>query len=370
MTSPAAPALGVVDLRRAPLAVVRRVDLRQPERDLWSDEAALWDRFGATWAGLDEAAWHLPGAAPSDAGGPDWSLAEHVGHVADWQELAIDYVKDALATGDWPSDDDYDGGDFDRFNERRRAPWTTMPSRELVARLAAARPRLLALVRRLPAATIRGDAPWGWVYMVLHGHYLDHLAVVEPWTTVLRDRQIDGDPFVADPRAADHAGFVAQEAAIAGQFDQLIRAVPLDRWTVAELTPGWTLRDHVGHLADWATEARRAIDVHARTGTWLSDPDEGIDAWNDRHVAASRHESPFATLARYDATRAELLDAVAGLTVEDLRSPDGWSWVYDCLHGHVRKHLAMLGPRCATAGWPPAADDDATPTAADPGTNR
>ena len=32
--------------------------------------------------------------------------------------------------------------------------------------------------------------------MTLHGHYLDHLAVIEPWTDALRVRQVDGDPFV------------------------------------------------------------------------------------------------------------------------------------------------------------------------------
>ncbi len=110
----------VADLRRAPLATVRGLDLRAPDRDFWSDELALWDRLTVSWAGLDDAAWALPGAAPSDAGGPDWSLGEHVGHIADWQELAIDYVALAARTGRWPTDDDYDGGDFDRFNEGRR----------------------------------------------------------------------------------------------------------------------------------------------------------------------------------------------------------------------------------------------------------
>ncbi len=165
--APVASVPAAVDLRRAPLADVRAVDLRARSRDLWVDEAALWDRLVVSWAGLDDAAWHLPGAAPSDAGGPDWTLAEHVGHIADWQELAIDYVGTALDTGRWPSDDDYDGGDFDRYNERRRAPWTTMPSTAIVARLVAARPRLLAVTGRLPAATIRSDAAWGWVYSTL-----------------------------------------------------------------------------------------------------------------------------------------------------------------------------------------------------------
>ena len=62
---------------------------------------------------------------------------------------------------------------------------------------------------------------------------------------------------------------------------------------------------------------------------------------------------PAAVLARYDAGRAALLAAGETLPIEDLRSPDGWSWAYDCLHGHVRKHLAMLGRWCAL-DWPSA----------------
>jgi len=339
-------------LRHVPLSSIRDVDLRSHARDFWADEAATWDRLTATWAGLDDAAWHLPGAAPSDAGGPDWSLAEHVGHLADWQELAIDYVGAALRTGQWPSDEDYDGGDFDRYNERRRAPWSTMPSREILDRFGAARPRLLAEARELPDDTIRSDAAWGWVYLTLHGHYLDHLAVIEPWTDRLRLRQVDGDPFVDDPRAADAAAFRTQDAEIQSIFDGLVRSVPLKRWDETELTPGWTLRDHVGHLADWAREGDRAVGVFRATGTWLADPDEGIDAWNDRHVIAARVETPDSTLARYDASREDLLRAIATLSRDDLRSADGWSWAYDCMHGHVRKHLAMVGPWCARTTWP------------------
>lgn len=347
-----ASAGSATDLRRAPLADVRAIDFRAPARDLWVDEAALYERLLASWVGLDDAAWHLPGAAPSDAGGPDWSMAEHVGHIADWQELALDYVAVALATGRWPTDDDFDGGDFDRFNERRREPWTSMPSEAIVARLAAARPRLLAAVRGMPEADVRADAAWGWIHMTLHGHYLDHLAVLEPWAAGLRVRQVDGDPFVEDPRAADGAAFRAADAVVAAQFDGLVRAVPFEHWTAEEVTPGWTLRDHVGHLADWAEEGVRAVEVYRRDGRWLADPDEGIDAWNQRHVAHARAagESPVEALDRYDRARAALHEAVAGLTVDELRSPDGWSWAYDCLYGHDRKHLAMLGPWCLDHG--------------------
>jgi len=344
-TSPAEAVIAATDLRTAPLAEVRGVDFRSSTRDLWADEIALWDRLTTTWAGLDEAGWHLPGAARSDAGGPDWSLAEHVGHLADWQELAIDYVATAASTGRWPSDDDYDGGDFDRFNERRRAPWTTMPASSIIGRLAASRPRLLSSTQRLPLDTVRSDAAWGWVYSTLHGHYIDHLTVIEPWADQLLARQVDGDPFVADPRTADHDGFLEASREMDASFDALIRDLPATRWG-SEVTPGWTLRDHVGHLADWMAEGARAIAVHASGGGWLSDPEEGVDAWNERHVAARRSESPSETLLRYDAAHGEMRDAVASLSIEDLRSPDGWSWAYDCHYGHVRKHLAMLGRSC------------------------
>ena len=116
-----------VDLGTAPLTSIRSRALRGAERDLWADEEALWDRMQVTWSGLDDEAWHVPGTAPSDAGGPPWSLAEHVGHIADWQELATEYTRRAIETGVWPSDSEYDDGNFDTFNESRREPWASMP---------------------------------------------------------------------------------------------------------------------------------------------------------------------------------------------------------------------------------------------------
>ncbi len=182
----------LVDLGAAPLPSIRARDLRAPERDLWADEAALWERLTGAWAGLDDAAWHLPGVAPSDAGGLDWSLAEHVGHIADWQELATDYTTRAIETGRWPSDSDYDDGNFDTFNERRREPWASMPRDEILDRLAAARARLLAAAQRLSPETIRSGDAWDWVYAALHGHYLDHLVVIEPWAAELRRTGVAG----------------------------------------------------------------------------------------------------------------------------------------------------------------------------------
>ena len=195
-----AVATGSVDLRRAPLAELRAIDFRAPGRDYWADEAALHDRLVASWAGLDDAAWRLPGAAPSDAGGPDWSLLDHVGHLVDWWELAAAYIQRVIDGDRWPTDDDYDGGDFDTFNEGRRARFADVPPAELRARISVAHAAALAIARRLPAETIRSDAAWGWVHQVLHGHAIDHLTIIEPWTDQLRNRQVGNDPFGPDPQ--------------------------------------------------------------------------------------------------------------------------------------------------------------------------
>jgi hypothetical protein len=355
----AAPA--EVDLRRAPLAEIRALDLRAPDRDFWSDEAALRDRLQASWAGLDDAAWRLPGAARSDAGGPDWSYLDHVAHIAAWEEVGIEYVEKALATGVWPSDEDFDGGDFDRFNERQRPAWAGIDPPELRARLADSHGRLVALVRRLALPTIRSDAAWGWVYLVLHGHVLDHLGVLEPWADQLRVRQVEGDPFAVDGEyvLTDANGpierFWAAEGAILRQFDELVRGLPLDAWELEDVTPGWTLKDHVAHLAAWFEEAADALDAHRAEGGWRPGP-EGIDAWNARAVARDRHLSRTAVLERFEMGRRRLEAAIRALPPDDLRDPDGWSWAYEDLHGHVRAHLAMVGPWCARVAWPAAGD--------------
>lgn len=337
-------------LRWAPLADLRALDFRLMERDFWADEAALWRRFRASWAGIDDAAWSYPGAAPSDAGGPDWSLLDHVAHVADWQEIAIDYVARAVGGADWPTDADFGGGDFDRFNESRRALWADLAPTSARERLHDGHARLVESVRGLPMDLIRSDVAWGWVHMALHGHTLDHLGVIEPWAASLRDRQADGDPLGADPRIGtgddelDAAAFRAAADALFEQLDAVLEDIPGPAWTTGDVTEGWTVRDHVAHLADWFEEGIRVIALAEATGAWANDPEEGIDAWNARSVARSADATRDEVLSRHRDTRARLQSVVAGLPQHVVREPEAWDWVYDTLHGHVRKHLARLGP--------------------------
>ncbi len=255
---PRDPAAGEVDLRRAPLATVRTLDFRAEDRDFPADERAMWSRFSATWAGLDDAAWRYPGAAPSDAGGPDWSFLDHVAHVAAWQELALDYIALAVDGAPWPTDADFEGGDFDRYNERLRDPWAAIEPaaiRDAHRRLArpVGRARRRGCRSRRSARTRPGS-----------GSISSSTAISSTTSrcssrgrTRSATRQAEGDPFpvagsdtLADP-AAPIASFWAAEASIGRLFDETVRPVPADAWEIVGPTEGWTLKDHVGHLAAW-----------------------------------------------------------------------------------------------------------------------
>jgi uncharacterized damage-inducible protein DinB len=347
-----------VDLRRAPLGELLAIDFRGEGRDFWADEAAVWDRLVASWAGLDDAAWRLPGAAKSDAGGPDWSMLEHLAHVVDWLELAAVYVEGALATGEWPADDDYEGGDFDRFNEGRRERYAAIEPAELRGRVVAARTALLPLARQLDGETIRSDAAWGWVYNVFHGHDIDHLRVIEPWAETLRMRQVQNDPFgllpepVASALDASKAAFWADEAAVTELFRETVLDLPDEAWA-SEVTPGWSVADHVGHLAAWFDETTAAIEEHRPGEPWRPLPPEGIEAWNEADVARRRGASPAALRDAFDDSRTRVVAAVNAMPDDDWLDPEGFGWAYEDLHGHVRAHLAMIGPYAARVGWPP-----------------
>jgi hypothetical protein len=335
---------------------VRRIDFRAEERDFWADEAAIWDRFVAGLAGLDDLAWVHPGAAPSDAGGSDWSLADHVAHLVDWQEIAIDYVQVAIRTGRWPTDDEYDGGDFDRFNEGRRELWASVPPAEIRRRLHASHDGLLRVVHDLSPADIRGDEAWGWVFMVLHGHQLDHLGILEPWAAILRRRQIDGDPFGGDPYglvggAGDTAAFFVADAAVFEALQATLDAVPDDLWTTAELTPGWDLKDHAAHAAEWLEEGVTALDEWRASGAWRTYA-ESEDEWNARAAARWRPIPVAEIRRRLTVAHEQMVERARALPDDVLWSYDGIGWTYEVLHGHLRRHLALIAPWATKVGWP------------------
>jgi hypothetical protein len=136
--------------------------------------------------------------------------------------------------------------------------------------------------------------------------------------------------------------------------------VPDDRWSHLG-GAAWSFADHVAHLGGWFVEGARALETHATTGRWQAMPPEGVDAFNDRQVRAARGTPPAELRERFDAGLTRLRTAIRGMRDDEWLDPEGFSWAYEDLHGHVRAHHAMVGPWIARVTWPaPAAESDAT----------
>ena len=193
-----------VDLRRASLGDVRGLDLRVPDR---ATRGPMRPRSGTAWRRPGPASTRRPGICRAPR------RRTPVGRTGRWPSTSATSPtgRSSRSTTSGPRRPDRSLAVGRRLRRRRLRPLQRAPPRAVdddAARRRSSpdfgrpRPRLLeaaapAPARHAPRATTRGAG----CTSTLHGHYLDHLAVIEPWTDSLRDRQIDGDPFIADPRA-------------------------------------------------------------------------------------------------------------------------------------------------------------------------
>jgi hypothetical protein len=138
-------------------------------------------------------------------------------------------------------------------------------------------------------------------------------------------------------------------------FMELMESTGDDLWR-APTDGDWTFADHVGHLAAWFVEGAKAVEAHRAGRAWADLPPEGVDAFNARQVLASVDSTPAELRQRFADGLARLRAATAAMTDAEWLDPEGFSWAYEDLHGHVRAHHAMVGPWVARSGWAPRAD--------------
>lgn len=278
-----------------------------------------------------------------------WTVKDLLAHVAAWDRWEHRQMKGMLV-GEAPED-----VAVDAFNAAAVAEWGDRSLADVLAELQEARAVWVAWLRDLPEDEFfrsRRFHDWDWAFPncleVQWQHDAEHAAQIAAWRT---EQGLDSD---VGPKELLLAALSAarEELLTAGA---LVR--PHERTT--RLVCGeWTLKDVLGHVADWewvgAEGLRRMADGQSPDVEHIVD----IDAWNQRHAEARRDQPWNEAWADLHEAREALLEPLEGMDQADLSrsfrfpwGPEGtaYQWV-SVFVAHDREHAQGLREETGAEG--------------------
>jgi hypothetical protein len=224
-----------------------------------------------------------------------WTLAEVLAHVTVWEQR-VSGLLPAILASESPA---VPTPDPDEFNRRSFADIRSRGVPAVLAELVSARKAMLDTLaaasdeeiqreRRLPSGkpfTVRQ-----WAIQELAEHEADHAEHIRATRKARGARPSQG------PKAVLAAGFAAAH-------DYLMTAVaciPAGQEATLAVTGGWTLREVLGHVADWSFTIADGVDA-ALSGRALTEVEfNKLQEWNDAHNARRNDESWQKVKADYD----------------------------------------------------------------------
>ena len=141
----------------------------------------LLGRLERTWAALKDSYAGLPSSRlikPGVTG--QWSVKDILAHVTTWEEEALKYLP-LIAAGGRPPRYASLGG-IDAFNAKRTEDKRALSLSEVLSQLDATHRRLIALVRRAPAAQIAHETRFRRrLRLDTYAHYPQHAEAIRKW---------------------------------------------------------------------------------------------------------------------------------------------------------------------------------------------
>jgi uncharacterized damage-inducible protein DinB len=278
-----------------------------------------------------------------------WTAKDLLAHVAAWDETFCDWVR--MASEDRVGE--IAPMDLDAANARICEARREWPLAQAVEVCQAARRRFLALVEPLTwdEMSRSHSMPWGERYSVLHWtqadvmqwrawHDAEHTKEIHTW------RETAGLKRAPGPKIVLRAGLDAGRAELLAWAE----LVPEEERESRLVCGQWTLRDVLGHMADWEQFSLDCLadEAAGRLAGTSFDGDE--TEWNRAHAAARQGQSWDAIWTDFTSTRQALLAALDGLADAALAQPSRsrWSdddrpywWFWVCL-AHDREHAEDL----------------------------
>lgn len=270
-----------------------------------------------------------------------WTVQDVLAHIAAWDRWQHRQMERMLA-GEGP--DMAAVEDVDAANAAFVEAWRDRPFGEVLEELLAARRDWLALLKEMPheaffrRRTFEGD-DWDFpgCAEVQYRHDAEHAAQIAAWR-----REAGLDEGGTGPTAV-------LLAALASAREELLSVAALVPAPERESRPvcgEWTLKDVLGHVADWERFGAEGLRLMAAGQPPYVEDVADFEGWNRRHAAARRGQPWGQVRADLDGARQSLLDALQGVSEEDLArafvAPWGepctpYSWVCIFL-SHEREH--------------------------------
>jgi uncharacterized damage-inducible protein DinB len=288
--------------------------------------------------GLDERTLtEVPGLA-------GWTVKDLLAHIAAWDHWELREMK-RMTSGESP--DLAAVRDMDGYNAAVVAAWRDRTLAEVLAELQDARAVWVSWLQILPdeeffRERLFGGEDWSFpgCLEVQWQHDAEHTAQIAAW------REVKGWKAKIGPKTV-------LLAALAAARDELLAAAALvlPEEQASRLVCGkWTLKDVVGHVADWEWFGVDGLRQMAAGQAPQVEHIENIDAWNQIHAEARRDQSWEAVWADLHAARRALLDVLEEMSQAELGrffpfpwgaegTPYQWIWVY---FRHDREHAHGL----------------------------
>jgi uncharacterized damage-inducible protein DinB/predicted RNase H-like HicB family nuclease len=277
----------------------------------------------------------------------DWTAKDLLAHVAAWDEFFTERTELVLAgrQEELAVVDDQDAYNANLHTERRN--WSL---ERALAACVDSRVRFLQTLAQAPDEAFhrRWQDVWGessfrlWTQWRAY-HDAEHAGNLSAWRkTLVEQAQVTWHE--VGPRSVLLASLQAHREALLA----LMALVPAGDRDGRAISGLWTLRDVVGHLADWEKLCADVLRQMAAREPVEVDYSGNVDAWNAAHAAARRGHSWGAVWADFEAARRALLAVLDGLSDTDLNTPrpGDWGgtpyrWAYVCVD-HDQEHMADL----------------------------
>jgi uncharacterized damage-inducible protein DinB/predicted RNase H-like HicB family nuclease len=275
----------------------------------------------------------------------DWTAKDILAHVVAWDRWEEQAMR-CMVAGETP---DFTAlGDFDVSNAIFVAEWRDRSLGEVLAALQAARAEWVAWLEGLPEEEFfraRSYEGWDWTFStvplrVQWEHDARHGERIGAWREARGLKEGTGCKAVL-------------LAALTAAREELLAAaalVPADERASRRVCGIWTLKDVVGHIADWESFGAEGLRHMAAGQAPQVEHIQDIDAWNQAHAQARRDQPWEAVWVDLRAARRAFLEVLEGMSQAELgRSfpfpwgPEGtpyqWVGVY---FAHDREHARGL----------------------------